>query len=162
MRCIQAIRPFHGCRQASDHNGFACGESAVRAAVQGQSGYMVKIIRNNSSNGSIDWSTGLQPLGDIANVEHFVPREWIAEDGFLPNEQFVEYAQPLVEGEYTDTLHVGDASGDGRYLVGELLEPAGLSDVRELIAKTTSKAGGLCHVLCRIYVPLQCSYHRLE
>jgi len=81
------------------NNGFACGESAVRAAIQGQSGYMVKIIRNTSPNGSVDWSTGLQPLADIANVEHFVPREWISEDGFLPNETFIAYATPLVEGE---------------------------------------------------------------
>jgi 6-phosphofructokinase 1 len=81
------------------NNGFACGESAVRAAIQGQSGYMVKIMRKPSSNGAIEWSTGLQPLGDIANVEHFVPREWISEDGYLPNEQFVDYARPLIEGE---------------------------------------------------------------
>jgi 6-phosphofructokinase 1 len=41
----------------------------------------------------------LQPLEDIANVEHFIPRDWITEDGFLPNEKFVAYARPLVEGE---------------------------------------------------------------
>ncbi len=80
-------------------NAFACGEAAVRAAVTGQSGYMVKIVREVQPNGSNKWSTGLQPLGDIANVEHFVPREWVSEDGFLPNEKFVEYARPLVEGE---------------------------------------------------------------
>ena len=32
-------------------------------------------------------------------MEHFVPREWISEDGYLPNEKFVEYARPLIEGE---------------------------------------------------------------
>jgi 6-phosphofructokinase 1 len=41
----------------------------------------------------------LQPLGDIANVEHLVPRDWISEDGFMPNEKFIEYARPLIEGE---------------------------------------------------------------
>ncbi len=81
------------------NNAFACGEAAVRAAVAGQSGYMVKIVREAQSNGSAKWSTGLQPLADIANVEHFVPRDWISEDGFLPNEKFVEYARPLIEGE---------------------------------------------------------------
>jgi 6-phosphofructokinase len=80
------------------NNAFACGEAAVRAAIGGQSGYMVKIVRE-SENGVIKWSTGVQPLGDIANVEHFIPREWISEDGFLPNEKFVEYARPLIEGE---------------------------------------------------------------
>ena len=32
-------------------------------------------------------------------MEHFIPREWISEDGYLPNEKFVEYAKPLIEGE---------------------------------------------------------------
>lgn len=49
----------------------------------------------------------LQPLGDIANVENFIPRDWISDDGFLPNEKFIEYAQPLIAGE----LHVPEAGG---------------------------------------------------
>jgi 6-phosphofructokinase 1 len=80
-------------------NAFKCGEEAVRAAIAGQSGYMVKIIRHVQNDNSIRWATGLQPLSDIANVEHFLPRDWVAEDGFLPNEKFVEYARPLIEGE---------------------------------------------------------------
>ena len=75
----------------------ACGVAAVRAAVEGQSGFMVKIVRAQSS--PYQWATGLQPLGDIANVEHLIPRQWISADGFMPNEQFVEYARPLIEGE---------------------------------------------------------------
>jgi 6-phosphofructokinase 1 len=47
----------------------------------------------------VKWTTGLQPLADIANVEHFIPRDWISEDGFIPNEKFMEYARPLIEGE---------------------------------------------------------------
>ena len=80
-------------------NAFACGEAAVQAAVAGQSGLMVKIVRQEQADGKVAWSTGLQPLADIANVEHFIPREWISEDGFLPNEKFVAYARPLIEGE---------------------------------------------------------------
>src|SRR5882724_5569911 len=75
----------------------ACGEAAVRAAIAGQSGFMVKIVRTQSS--PYKWTTGLQPLGDIANVEHLVPRDWISADGFMPNEKFIEYARPLIEGE---------------------------------------------------------------
>ncbi|MST94576.1 MAG: 6-phosphofructokinase [Pedosphaera sp.] len=75
----------------------ACGEAAVRAAIQGESGFMVKIVR--TQNNPYRWTTALQPLGDIANVEHFVPRDWVSEDGFLPNEKFIEYARPLIEGE---------------------------------------------------------------
>jgi 6-phosphofructokinase 1 len=75
----------------------ACGVAAVRAAVEGKSGFMVKIVRTQAS--PYQWTTGLQPLGDIANVEHMIPREWISADGFTPNEKFVEYARPLIEGE---------------------------------------------------------------
>jgi 6-phosphofructokinase 1 len=81
------------------NNAFACGEMAVRAAVEGKSGYMVKIVRLPQADGSIKWGTDLQPLADIANVEHMIPREWINEDGFLPNQQFIDYALPLIQGE---------------------------------------------------------------
>jgi len=80
-------------------NAFACGEAAVKAAVSGQSGHMVKIVREKRADNSVKWSTGLQPLADVANVEHFVPRDWVSEDGLLPNEKFIEYARPLIEGE---------------------------------------------------------------
>jgi 6-phosphofructokinase 1 len=80
-------------------NAFACGEAAVKAAVAGQSGHMVKIVREKRADNSVKWSTGLQPLADVANVEHFVPRDWVSEDGLLPNEKFIEYARPLIEGE---------------------------------------------------------------
>jgi 6-phosphofructokinase 1 len=89
----------HFASATDANNAHACGVAAVKAAVEGQSGQMVKIIRNVQPDGSIKWSTGLQPLEDIANVEHFIPRDWISEDGFLPNEKFVEYARPLIEGE---------------------------------------------------------------
>jgi len=103
-----AQRAAEHCASLTDaNNAFACGEAAVRAAVEGQSGYMVKIVRNTEPDGQVKWSTGLQPLADIANVEHFVPRDWISEDGFLPNEKFVAYAQPLIEGEVKFPFEAG-------------------------------------------------------
>jgi 6-phosphofructokinase 1 len=80
-------------------NAFACGEAAVRAAIDGKSGYMVKIVRGDNGNGSIKWGTDLHPLSDIANVEHFIPKDWITEDGYMVNEKFIAYATPLIEGE---------------------------------------------------------------
>lgn len=97
----------HFASLTDSNNAFACGQAAVKAAIDGQSGFMVKIVREPQSNGSIHWTTGLQPLGDIANVEHFIPREWISEDGMLPNEKFVEYARPLIEGEVKFPLEFG-------------------------------------------------------
>lgn len=74
-----------------------CGEAAVRAAVEGRSGFMVKLVR--TSNDPYHCATDLQDLADIANAVHLIPRDWISEDGFLPNEKFIEYCRPLIEGE---------------------------------------------------------------
>jgi 6-phosphofructokinase len=75
----------------------ACGEAAVRAAAEGKSGFMVKLVRTQAN--PYRWGTDLHDLKDVANVEHLVPRDWISDDGLLPNEKFVEYARPLIEGE---------------------------------------------------------------
>ncbi|NBV20562.1 MAG: 6-phosphofructokinase [Proteobacteria bacterium] len=89
----------------------ACGETAVRTAVGGKSGYMVKIVRTGTH--PYTWTTDIQPLDDIANVEHFLPRDWITEDGFLPNEKFIEYARPLIEGD----AHPPSEGGLPKYVV---------------------------------------------
>lgn len=100
----------HFASETDVDEAIACGEAAVRAAIEGQSGFMVKIVR--TGNNPYQWTTGLQPLGDIANVEHFIPRDWITADGFLPNEKFIEYAHPLIEGQ----LHLPFEGGLPRYV----------------------------------------------
>jgi 6-phosphofructokinase 1 len=77
----------------------------VRAAIEGKSGFMVKLVR--LQNHPYKWTTGLQPLADIVNIEKLVPRDWISPDGFLPNEQLIEYARPLIEGEVKVPLEGG-------------------------------------------------------
>ena len=42
----------------------ACGVAAVKAASNGNSGFMVKIVRESSA--PYKWTTDLQQLGDIA------------------------------------------------------------------------------------------------
>lgn len=87
----------HSASLTDADEAFACGVAAVKAAVEGKSGLMPKIVRVSST--PYQATIGLQPLGDIANVEHTVPRDWVSDDGFLPNEKFVEYAAPLILGE---------------------------------------------------------------
>lgn len=87
----------HYASATDNEEAVACGTAAVRAAIAGQSGFMVKIVR--TQNNPYRWTTGLQPLGDIANVEKLIPRDWLSEDGFMPNEKFIEYCRPLIEGE---------------------------------------------------------------
>jgi 6-phosphofructokinase 1 len=53
---------------------------AVRAAMEEKSGYMVKLVRMQSE--PYKWTTDLQPLDDIANVAHPIPRDWFSDDGF--------------------------------------------------------------------------------
>ena len=103
----------HFASETDVEEATACGQAAVQAAVAGRSGFMVKLVR--LQNRPYQWTTGLQPLGDIANVEHFIPRDWISEDGFMPNEKFVEYARPLVEGE----LHLPTEGGLPKFVVLE-------------------------------------------
>jgi 6-phosphofructokinase 1 len=75
----------------------ACGETAVRAAVAGKSGFMVKLVRTpGETYGS---KTDLHPLSEIANVVNVVPRDWLSDDGFMPNKKFIQYARPLIEGQ---------------------------------------------------------------
>ena len=95
----------HYASQTDVDEAFACGEAAVRAAIEGQSGFMVKLVRETDE--PYKWSTGLQPLEDIANQEAFIPRDWISEDGWLPNEKFEKYARPLIQGE----LHLPTKGG---------------------------------------------------
>lgn len=93
-----AQRSAAHCASETDvEEAVACGRTAVRKAIEGKSGFMVKIVR--LENAPYKWTTGIQDLKDIANVEHLIPRDWINSDGFLPNEKFIEYASPLVDGE---------------------------------------------------------------
>ncbi len=87
----------HFSSQTDITEATACGETAVRAAISGKSGFMVKIVRKQ--NLPYQWTTDLHDLAEVANVEHFIPRDWIEEDGMMPNDKFIEYARPLIEGE---------------------------------------------------------------
>ncbi|MFM7099787.1 MAG: 6-phosphofructokinase [Verrucomicrobiota bacterium] len=100
----------HFASQTDMEEAYACGQAAVRAALEGKSGLMPKIVRLSSN--PYQWTIGLEDLANIANVEHFLPRDWISEDGFLPNEKFVEYAAPLIVGE----VKVPTANGLPQYV----------------------------------------------
>lgn len=89
----------HIASQTDIDEAYACGAKAAKSAVDGNSGFMVKIVRRSSE--PYEWTTDLHPLFEVANIEHFLPREWMTEDGFLPNEKFMRYARPLIKGEPT-------------------------------------------------------------
>lgn len=87
----------HYASQTDIDEAVACGVAAVKAAVEGKSGFMVTLER--TSKKPYEFTTGLHTLGDIALVERTIPDDWISEDGWLPNQQFIDYVAPLIEGD---------------------------------------------------------------
>lgn len=95
------------CVSLADNNeAFLAGQAAVRAAVSGETGKMVTLLRAEKE--IYECVTGLSPLSEIANGVKQVPSDWINENGISMNQAFTKYAQPLIQGEkypeYTDGL----------------------------------------------------------
>ena len=59
------------------------------------------VTLERASKKPYEFTTCLHTLADIALVERTIPDDWISEDGWLPNQQFIDYAAPLIEGEPT-------------------------------------------------------------
>jgi 6-phosphofructokinase 1 len=45
------------------------------------------------------WEIGMAPLSQVANVEKFMPRDFISPDGFGITDVCREYLYPLIQGE---------------------------------------------------------------
>lgn len=74
-----------------------CGQAAVKAAVDGESGVMVTLVRGDTEKYSCE--TVLTELDRVANgVKHF-PENWIGEDKISISYQFNKYMLPLMQGE---------------------------------------------------------------
>jgi 6-phosphofructokinase 1 len=97
----------HLASATDSNNALNLGAAAVRAAVNGQSGMLVRTARQVADDGSVRWSAEVQGLGEVSNGLNMLPREWLSEDGFLPNEKFVAFAQPLIQGELRPTFDHG-------------------------------------------------------
>ncbi len=73
---------------------YAVGRAAVRAAVEGQSGMMVNLIREPGDRYSA--RTGLVALSQVANRERHLPPEFMAPPEEGVTEAFLAYARPLI------------------------------------------------------------------
>ncbi|WP_028299809.1 6-phosphofructokinase [Oceanospirillum beijerinckii] len=76
---------------------YAVGQAAVEMAVAGKNAVMPAIIR--TSNAPFAWTIEEAPLDQVANVEKFMPRDFITEDGFGITEACREYLEPLIRGQ---------------------------------------------------------------
>ena len=80
------------------NEAFMAGAAAMKAADEGETGKMPVIER--VSDHPYRTSTSVYDIHKIANVEKMVPREWINEKGNGVTEDFVNYALPLIQGEF--------------------------------------------------------------
>ena len=87
----------HLSSQIDLDQAYAVGTEAVKYAVAGHNAVMPAIIRDKGKIYS--WHLEMAPLNKIANVEKFLPREYIREDGYGISEAGRRYLQPLIEGE---------------------------------------------------------------
>lgn len=74
------------------------GRAAVRSALEGHTGKMIGIERNNN-NGSYSSEMRMIPLDHVANAEKKIPMEWISEDNNFVKDEFIKYIMPLIQGE---------------------------------------------------------------
>ena len=81
---------------------FQVGGAAVKAAFGGRSGVMV-VLKRVSQEPYI-CITDIDDVCAIANVEKKFPLEWITPSGDGVTEAFIQYAQPLIQGEITPVM----------------------------------------------------------
>ena len=87
----------HVASQVDVDQAYAVGKSAVELAVRGVNAVMPTIVRKASK--PYKWAIGHVPLGEVANQEKKLPREFIRQDGFGITDACRRYLEPLVAGE---------------------------------------------------------------
>lgn len=84
---------------------YALGCKAVELAIKGHNAVMPTIER--ISDVPYKYKIGVAPLAKIANVEKFMPRDFITKDGFGITPQCKRYLLPLIQGEDYPTFKNG-------------------------------------------------------
>ena len=102
-KCHSAVLDYlqrsarHLASKVDFEQAIALGQKAVELAVEGESGFMVSVVRENNS--PYRWSVGKAALSEVANQEKTLPLDFISDDGFGITEKAREYLSPLIEGE---------------------------------------------------------------
>jgi ATP-dependent phosphofructokinase / diphosphate-dependent phosphofructokinase len=87
----------HIASRVDVEQAYAVGRAAVELALKGVNAVMPTIVRR--SNRPYRWTIGHVPLGEVANKEKKLPREYIREDGFGITAACRRYLEPLIAGE---------------------------------------------------------------
>ncbi|WPL15447.1 Pyrophosphate--fructose 6-phosphate 1-phosphotransferase [Thiorhodovibrio winogradskyi] len=87
----------HLASKTDVEQAYATGKAGVEFALAGHNAIMPTIKRVSSD--PYRWEVGEAPLSEVANVEKFMPRDFITEDGFGITAACKEYLLPLIQGE---------------------------------------------------------------
>ena len=88
----------HVASRVDINEAFMVGGAAVKAADEGDTGKMVVIAR--VSDDPYMSAAGIYDVHKIANNEKVVPRNWVNKDGSYVKQEFVNYVEPLIQGDY--------------------------------------------------------------
>jgi 6-phosphofructokinase 1 len=87
----------HIASKTDVEQAYAVGKRAVELALKGANAVMPTIER--VSDAPYRWKIGVADLADVANVEKFMPRDFISDDGFGITEKCRRYLAPLIADE---------------------------------------------------------------
>ena len=87
----------HIASKTDVEQAYAVGKKAVEYALQGKNAVMPAIIRKKGAR--YGWAIEEAPLSKIANVEKFMPAQFISKDGYQITKACRDYLQPLIQGE---------------------------------------------------------------
>jgi 6-phosphofructokinase 1 len=76
---------------------YELGKKAVELAVKGRNSVMPTVDRISDS--PYKYKIGVADLKDVANVEKFMPRDFITKDGYGITDKCKRYLTPLIQGE---------------------------------------------------------------
>lgn len=88
----------HMASRVDIDEAFMVGGAAVKAADEGDTGKMVVIDR--ISDDPYQSAAGIYDVHRIANHEKVVPRSWMNKDGNYVTDEFINYIEPLIQGDY--------------------------------------------------------------
>ena len=88
----------HMASRVDINEAFMVGGAAVKAADEGDSGRMVVIDR--VSDDHYMSAAGIYDVHKIANNEKLVPRSWVNREGNYVTREFIDYVEPLIQGDY--------------------------------------------------------------
>ncbi|MFP4061705.1 MAG: 6-phosphofructokinase [Halochromatium sp.] len=87
----------HLASKTDVEQAYATGRAGVELALAGENAIMPTIDRVSAE--PYQWQVGKAPLSEVANVEKFMPRDFITEDGFGITPACKAYLLPLIQGE---------------------------------------------------------------